>query len=116
MVRNPLFGLVHSVPTVAPVYIGSQVTSTSITFSWNRIPCGMRGGAIAGYFYQVHDAMGIEIQSRSVDTLDAEVTGLLPCSLYTFRVRAHTRFGPGPWLESIYVETSAIGRDTRARS
>ncbi|XP_022089248.1 receptor-type tyrosine-protein phosphatase F-like isoform X2 [Acanthaster planci] len=99
----------ESVPSLAPVLTGSNISSESITFNWEPIPCGSRGGDITGYIYEVQDSTGtMVVDSQSVSVEMAVVVGLTPCTIYSFKVQAETSKGPGPWTEDMEVETSAV--------
>lgn len=78
---------------------------TTVVVDWDPPPVNMRNGKITGYGVQWH---------RSNDNFPNEIntsqTRMVFASLdenqeYTFRVRAYTVKGPGPWSERLTINT-----------
>ncbi|XP_038066637.1 receptor-type tyrosine-protein phosphatase mu-like [Patiria miniata] len=79
-------------PLVSPGFISSSATTDSITWTWNPIPCGSRGGNITGYKTSLTGGP-VGIDTRYVSTTSVTHTGLRPCTNYTLSVRAYTSVG-----------------------
>ena len=62
---------------------------TKITFGWNEIPCGSRGGYIT-YKYTLDSRPPTTTPNTAVT-----LTGLNPCTSYLFKVRAINDAGDG---------------------
>ncbi|XP_038059716.1 uncharacterized protein LOC119730762 [Patiria miniata] len=90
-------------PTKAPTEVNStSVTSTSLSFSWSKPPCGSRGGIITGYTYILTE-VGPEsvVVIQSVTSQESEtIQGLSPLSEYSFQVAANTTAGAGPYSQA----------------
>ena len=79
-------------PTAIPANIRTTSTAkTTITFEWDEIPCGSRGGAIS-YKYTLDTT-----PPRSDTTTDTAITltGLDRCTSYLFKVKASNSAGGG---------------------
>ncbi|XP_071795860.1 receptor-type tyrosine-protein phosphatase F-like isoform X2 [Asterias amurensis] len=104
-------------PQAAPTFSRSEVTSRSISITWNPIPCGRRGGSITGYrarLYQTGHAQHqqiVDVRRKSVRFSD-----LSPCTSYTINV---TTLGTGIGTSFEREETTytiAPGRVTELRA
>ena len=84
-------------------------TSDSLSFSWNSIQCQSRGASGLRYAYSLK--MGDTVVDEDIVTDDTTVTfpGLIPCTEYTFEVRAVNDIGDGPRLVRV-ISTLAIGK------
>ena len=97
-------------PTAAPSNVQSTATtSSSLTFTWDEIPCGSRGGDIS-YKY-IFDS------SAETSTTDKSVTfnQLAACSSYDFKVRGSNTKGDGPWSSTVSAETNDEGKVRQTR-
>ncbi|XP_071800003.1 uncharacterized protein [Asterias amurensis] len=78
-------------PQAAPTCNRSEVTASSISITWNPIPCGSRGGSITGYraeLYLTGYVTGHASHQQSVDVRGTSVrfVNLSPCTSYTIIV------------------------------
>ncbi|XP_038068353.1 neogenin-like [Patiria miniata] len=102
----------EGVPLAAPKLDNVFWSNRSVRMFWHPIPCGKRGGDITGYAYELRDASGSIIQTADTTAESVEVDGLSQGGSYSFRMRAFTRVGPGPWKE---VDFDIPTVDTGAR-
>ena len=93
-----LFKTICIAPAAAPSNVTFTSTTTSITFTWDEIPCGSRGGSIT-YEY-VFDSNNGTSKSTS-ETFNQ----LRPCSSYRFKVRAKNEAGHGLYSSEVIGET-----------
>ncbi|XP_022097174.1 receptor-type tyrosine-protein phosphatase F-like [Acanthaster planci] len=99
----------EAVPTEPP----SDVINTSrqkqgLRFEWQPPPCLGRRGVITGYGYRLLDLErgGADITENTPSyERQAEISGLVPCTLYSFQVLARTAAGDGPYSEAIRLRT-----------
>ena len=79
-------------PTAAPANVRiTSTTTTTLTYAWDHIPCGSRGGSIS-YKYTL-DSIPPEAGTTTATT--TTLTGLGPCTSYLFKVRATNDAGDG---------------------
>ena len=85
-------------------------TSDSLSFSWHPLPCQSRGASGLRYAYSLK--MGDTVMEGDIETDDTTVTfpGLIPCTEYTFELRAVNEIGNGPLLVEI-TSTSTVGKN-----
>ncbi|XP_038066639.1 receptor-type tyrosine-protein phosphatase T-like [Patiria miniata] len=86
----------ETIPQVLPEFIGSPATTDSITWTWNPIPCGKKGGNIIGYETRLTSSSLINRTSTS--TTSVTHTDLEPCTNYTLGVSAYSSKRSGLWL------------------
>ena len=91
LMMTSLLSIAYSkVPTAVPenVHIASR-TTTTLTYAWNEITCGFRGGSIA-YKYTLDTS-----PAQSGDTTDTGITlsELTACRVYEFKVQASNSAG-----------------------
>ncbi|XP_038066650.1 receptor-type tyrosine-protein phosphatase delta-like [Patiria miniata] len=89
----------EGVPLAAPEIDKMLPSNQSVRVSWNPIPCGKRGGDVTGYTYELRDASESRVETADTTAESVEVNGLPQGASYSFRLRAFTRVGPGPWKE-----------------
>ena len=77
-------------PSAVPANLTFIATTTSLTFTWDEVPCGNRGGPNT-YKYTLDTSSPVETAATSVTISD-----LIPCSSYQFSVLASTSAGDGP--------------------
>ncbi|XP_071799478.1 receptor-type tyrosine-protein phosphatase F-like [Asterias amurensis] len=107
-------------PQAAPTFNRSEVTASSISITWNPIPCGSRGGSITGYRAELY-LTGHNQRQQNVDVLKrrtstARFVNLFPCTSYTIAV---TTLGTSEGLSFEQQETTntvAPGRVTMLRA
>ena len=99
---------VLAAPSGSPTNVTLSDTSTnSLTFTWERVACSDRGGANR-YNYEIRNADGIFFSNTSA--LYAIIGGLLPCTNYTFRVRAFNNAGFSDFSFPIGATTGDVGK------
>ncbi|XP_038052730.1 uncharacterized protein LOC119725398 [Patiria miniata] len=90
-------------PTESPTEVNStSVTSTSLSFSWSKPPCGSRGGIITGYTY-ILTGVGppsTEVVQSVTSEESVTIQGLSPLTEYSFQVAANTNAGAGPYSQA----------------
>ncbi|XP_071800000.1 receptor-type tyrosine-protein phosphatase F-like [Asterias amurensis] len=104
-------------PQAAPTFNESEVTASSISITWNPIPCGSRGGNITGYRAELY-LTGHAQHQQSVDVRGTSVrfVNLSPCTSYTIVVAT---LGPSEGTSFEQEETTdtvAPGRVTTQRA
>ena len=109
----------HVLSITVPIGAPSEViiesaSDKSATFSWNKIPCGLRGGSIQLYTYQLvsnDDVIftGITANQFTVIKYD-EMSNTLPCGLVTFRITGATRVGTGTVFNDIDYYLRSTGK------
>ncbi|XP_033636860.1 receptor-type tyrosine-protein phosphatase F-like [Asterias rubens] len=74
-------------PQAAPTFNRSEVTASSISITWNPIPCGSRGGSITGYISKLFLKGNIQIQDDVIgESTSVQFDELAPCTNYTIAV------------------------------
>ena len=100
----------NTVPQIPPVLASEPVaTSDSLSFSWNPIPCESQGAHGLRYEYSLRIGDDI-IVGDVTDDIMVTLPGLMPCTEYTFEVRAVNDIGDGPLLVRI-LSTLTIGKN-----
>ena len=99
-----------SAPIKSPANVyNTSKKDTSLTFSWDQIQCGYRGGDILRYKYQLTDGEDSLIKEDEVEDMTVLLTGLEPCVEYSFVVAGITNAGTGPMSLPVRTETSFAG-------
>lgn len=95
-------------PKEAPQNV-SAVSETfySIKVTWRPVPEEKRDGIII--LYEVNIADGSLNKSNTTSNLTMKIQGLEMFKMYSVRVRAFTRIGPGPFSNSRRLETKEEG-------
>ncbi|KAI6240848.1 hypothetical protein M3Y99_00392200 [Aphelenchoides fujianensis] len=90
-----------SVPTAAPANVRIEhVGDTSAEITWHAPPCVETNGDISEYEYEVAPYDRYAANQRFTDTIRStrvQLHNLNPGTKYSFRIRAYTSRGPGPW-------------------
>ena len=88
-----------------------NVSDDSMSFRWDEVPCGSRGGVIVQYTYQLSSARNTgDARNASANEMSVRIDDdILPCTNYTFEVAAVTVKGPGPY-SNLSVTTSTGGK------
>ena len=97
------------VPGAAPV-VSTNASQRSINVSWMMLDCQDRRGNITMYevrYTSTDFGENIDqtLNTSSGDELSLEVGGLEEFANYTIEVRAYTAIGPGPYSDSMDVQT-----------
>ncbi|XP_033636798.1 receptor-type tyrosine-protein phosphatase delta-like [Asterias rubens] len=74
----------------------SDVTNTTITFSWDLPECGKRYGVITEYQFTLANAANGEQTTGVIKPTTKRVADLWPYTFYTFTVHAVNHYGSGP--------------------
>ena len=108
------FNILHSTePASPPLNVSiTDVTSTTITVTWDEVPAIERNGIITEYeveynqsTFDVNSTQTVNVTSRMV-----ELTDLHEFVNYLIRVRAYTSVGPGPYSSAINRTTDQDGQ------
>ncbi|XP_033636492.1 receptor-type tyrosine-protein phosphatase T-like [Asterias rubens] len=83
-----------------------NLTEIGVSFQWDEVPCGSRGGAIAEYSYELMTSSGNGNRSETTTERSLSFNDLLPCTEYKFKVAAKTRLGTGIYSQEIVFITS----------
>ncbi|XP_030852020.1 tie-like receptor tyrosine kinase [Strongylocentrotus purpuratus] len=94
-------------PPSTPSVIG-QTMDTRMSFAWRPPPVDQRNGVIIVYEWNVMYVTTDGVYQSDVENVTetlATLTNLIPNRRYTFKVRAFTLEGPGPFTPSISHKT-----------
>ncbi|XP_038056405.1 receptor-type tyrosine-protein phosphatase T-like [Patiria miniata] len=81
-------------------------TDDSVSFQWDEVPCGSRGGLVTLYIFNLSTTY--DVQRRSSYEMSVRIDdAILPCTDYTLQVAALTTYGPGPYSNRTSVTTSS---------
>ncbi|XP_072013096.1 netrin receptor unc-40-like isoform X2 [Amphiura filiformis] len=98
----------EDVPSKTPANVrATSASSTTITYSWDEIPCGNRNGVITGYRYEVTQSDSV-VLADDTPLRSITVESLLPNTEYSFRVAARTKVGLGDFSPDL-TETTTVG-------
>ncbi|XP_071800009.1 protein sidekick-2-like [Asterias amurensis] len=104
-------------PQAAPTFNESEVTASSISITWNPIPCDSRGGSIPGYISKLFLRGNAQSQDDVIgESTSVQFDELSPCTTYTIVV---TTLGTGEGTSFEREETTytiAPGRVTVLRA
>ncbi len=102
-----VFQFIISVPLVAPQNVQvASISSSSLTFIWDAIPCGDRRGDLKKYPYKLTNARDTtQMITGEVSGTMVTIDGLMSCSNYTFAVAART-IGVGPYSTDLLAPTT----------
>ena len=97
------------VPGAAPV-VSTNPDQRSIDVSWMMLECQDRHGNITMYEVRYtglnfEENVNQTLSTSSGDETSLEVDGLEEFANYTIEVRAYTAVGPGPYSDSMDVQT-----------
>ncbi|KAL3115899.1 hypothetical protein niasHT_007199 [Heterodera trifolii] len=100
----------ESAPTAPPAnFRVDNVGEQNAELSWHAPPCVHTNGDITEYEYEIAAADRLSAQiPRLTDvtrTTRVHLTGLLPSTAYSARVRAFTARGAGPWSPEMRFQT-----------
>ena len=102
-----------SVSTFVPtVYvIDSEVTTSSINFRWDKVPCEEQNGDYSRYRTTSSG------RSRSRDAYREEIleANLSPCTTYSFSVAVINSIGVGPYSNVTEITTDTAGKKEAGR-
>ncbi|XP_038066629.1 receptor-type tyrosine-protein phosphatase delta-like [Patiria miniata] len=104
----------RTAPTATPVNITSVATPNSLSFGWDPVPCGTRGGPLGGYRFWF-GKRGDDDYVKQRRTSDGFVTfsSLPVCTSYSFKVQTYSsaRLDFGPWTDETKAHTTMIVPD-----
>ena len=87
-------------PGAPPEIFTTQSTATStVTLSWTPPPKDRQYGEIIEYFITYRITPNGAISERTVNSLGANLTGLLPATNYTITIAAVNNVGRSPFME-----------------
>ncbi|XP_072048335.1 uncharacterized protein [Amphiura filiformis] len=82
----------------------SSRTNTSLSFEWDRVPCGKRGGPNI-FMYELSDINDNPINSGPTPDMFVTFVDLDPCTKYRFRVKASNDVDDGVFSNDVIWET-----------
>ena len=91
----------------------SSVTATSITVSWDEIPCYGRNGPITGYYLtytEITSNTSYTVIITGGNNRRYHLTGLVPYTNYAVSIRAYNYGQQGPVGDKVMQRTSQSGR------
>ena len=93
---------IFKAPTDPPSNLrNTGIAPSSMSFSWDDVPCGSRGGEITGYVYDLSSASNGDLVlsgTTSAANRFVMLSGLGQQMPYDFRVAAVTSVGTGPYV------------------
>ena len=105
-----LFVLLFTEPSGPPTSVRiSEVTSSTVSLTWNEPICGQRRGQIIAYSYFLMNISGMPISSGNTTDKDVLIKNLTPFTNYNFTVLAITMRGVGPTSAPLNLSTEDGG-------
>ena len=101
-----LYLFTNIAPVAAPANVQYSATSYSLTFSWDEIACGSRGGSITRYDYMFDSKPGYVHES----TRSKEFSSFAACTSHTFNVTGVNSGGTGPYSDVITGTTATVSK------
>ncbi|XP_035214536.1 tyrosine-protein phosphatase Lar-like [Stegodyphus dumicola] len=96
----------EGVPTAPPQNLSHNLQSpTTIVISWDPPIPQYRNGNIKYYGVQFHKASEMKLPEQNTTSTRRVFSSLDENTEYTYRIRAYTSRGPGPWSSPITVHT-----------
>ena len=102
-----------SAPAISPVLRMTSTTPTTISITWDEIPCLMRNGRIFRYVLSFCSVSVSDCQSlttiNNTSITNITFSGLIPRNSYTISIRADTfmeRYFEGPLSSPVKMNTS----------
>ncbi|KAJ6224858.1 hypothetical protein RDWZM_003403 [Blomia tropicalis] len=93
-------------PSASPQNVTHRLQSpTTVVFIWDPPPYQSQNGKISGYGIQFHKLIDLTPTEYNTDKGRMIFSTLDENTEYTFRVRAYTAKGPGPWSDKIQIMT-----------
>ena len=110
-----LFYIYLSAPSFVPTVsvAPSDVTSSSIRFTWNDYNCTELNGEFTfynGILTKVDQQNGEIAQSFNLNSPSLRQSRLNPCTRYRFKVAVKNDIGLGYYSDPVEVTTSSVGR------
>ena len=90
----------------------SSVTATSITISWDELPCSERNGPITGYhltYASITSNTSYTVNITGGDNRTYDLTGLVPYTNYAVSIGAYNYEQQGPDGDKVMQRTSQSG-------
>jgi hypothetical protein len=111
----PCNDLVSIAPTGTVMGVAaSNVEARSVTYEWDEMECGERGGVLLYYQVLVWRQEGAnQITEANVDVRTGRshtIKGLVPYTQYGMKVRYVNRVGAGPYSQNLYITTAQDGK------
>ena len=100
----------HVGPASAPAgFAIVSVDNTSVTLTWDELPCFSQNGPILSYVIRYNPDGGTALTDE-LPFGQNQINGLEPCTRYTFIVAARNDAGIGTFSSPLSVVTSAVGK------
>uniref|UniRef100_A0A5K3ESB3 protein-tyrosine-phosphatase n=1 Tax=Mesocestoides corti TaxID=53468 RepID=A0A5K3ESB3_MESCO len=100
----------ENVPGGFPLHLRVRgLSANSVELSWSPPPKESRNGRIIAYQVHYYEFSSPQNTANYLNTTQplVRIDGLQERTVYTFRVRAFTSSGPGPWSASNTIRTTA---------
>ena len=100
-----------SAPTASPSNVNvTDVTSSTITFQWEMVPCDDQNGPITGYSvrYGVMGSSERDIEEVVGDQRMATISGLAAATVYEYEVAGITTADTGVYSDPMTTLTQGI--------
>ena len=91
----------------------SSVTATSITVSWDEVPCSERNGPITGYYLtytNITSNTSYTVNITGGDNRTHHLTELIPYTYYAVSIGAYNYGQQGPDGDKVMQQTSQSGK------
>ena len=100
---------IYAEPSTAPTgFAVLSKGSSSVTLTWNELPCSDQNGQLLGYIIS-HTPDGGTTSTAALPIGSNEITGLTSCAKYTFTIAAWNSAGIGPFSTQLAFVTSGMG-------
>ena len=94
--------------------MATSISGTSITVSWDPVPCLSRNSEITGYVVRYNEVSNSCHVDTEVSASETSVTleGLTGSTQYSIQVAAVSASGTGPFSGAVTAETTAAAATT----
>ena len=100
----------YIVPASAPTGLTvASVDSTSVTLTWDELPCFNQNGPLLGHVIRYTPDGGTAFTAE-IPFGSNQIIGLEPCTRYTLMIAAQNDAGIGIFSSSLSVVTSGVGK------
>ena len=98
-------------PSAAPTgFKVVSMNSSSVTLTWNELPCSAQNGPLLGYVISYTPDGGTTPTTETAIGSNHQLTGLTPCTRYTLSISARNDAGTGDSSMPLVVVTNGNGK------
>ena len=102
--------VIYAEPSTAPTgFSALSKDSSSVTLTWDELPCSDQNGPLLGYVIS-HAPDGGTASTAALPIGSNKIAGLTSCAKYTFTIAAWNSAGFGPFSPQLAIITSGIGK------